>query len=297
MTSTNLVRLAALVFTAVTLVVIGDTAGKLLTSGGVDPLIVAWSRFVFAALFLLPFSGLSRKECVGFTDWRVLVRACFIACGISCILTALRSEPLANVFGAFFVGPVVSYILAILFLGEQPSRSRSLLLAFGFVGVMLVVKPGFGVSFGMLFALAAGGFYGAYLTMTRAVAGSYRPRFLLISQLLVGSVLLAPLGISAQLPQLNMPVVALILLSAFGSALGNYLLVVANRRAEASLISPLVYSQLISATVLGVLVFAQWPDGLTLLGLLMITLSGLGSLVMYQRALKTLSSATTADRI
>lgn len=296
MTTGKLFSLAGLVFTAVTFVVIGDTAGKLLTGSGVDPLIVAWSRFVLAAIFLLPFSGLSRSDLSSFTDWRVLLRACFITCGISCILTALRTEPIANVFGAFFVGPVVSYVLAILFLGEKPSRSRGLLLAFGFVGVMFVVKPGFGISIGMLFALAAGGCYGAYLTMTRAVAGSYRSRFLLISQLLVGSVLLTPLGISAELPHLELSVLFLIVLSALGSALGNYLLVVANQQAEASLISPLVYSQLISATAFGVLVFDDWPDAFTVIGLLMITLSGVGSLINYQRTRPNLSSTLTPDK-
>jgi drug/metabolite transporter (DMT)-like permease len=282
--STNLVALSGLVFTAVTCVVIGDTAGKLLTGNGVDPLIVAWSRFLIAAIVILPFSGLTLSELRHFRDWRVLFRGALIACGISCILTALRTEPIANVFGAFFIGPVVSYVLAILFLNEKPSPSRSVMLGIGFAGVMFVVKPGFGVSFGMVFALAAGACYGAYLTMTRAVAGVFRPRFLLISQLLVGSVLLAPPGLLAQFPVLDLTGSALILVSAGGSALGNYLLVVANRRAEASLISPLVYSQLISATVLGILVFNDWPDVYTLLGLVLIALSGVGSLIMYQRA-------------
>lgn len=284
MTSTNLVGLAALVFAAVTFVVVGDTAGKILTSGGVDPVIVAWSRFVLAALFLLPFSGLKLSEMRHFKDWRVVIRGCFIAGGIFCILTALRTEPIANVFGAFFIGPVVSYVLAILFLGETPSRSRGLLLTLGFMGVMFVVKPGFDFSLGMAFALAAGGCYGAYLTMTRAVAGSYRPGFLLISQLIVGSVLLTPPGVLAEIPTLDLSIILLILLSAFGSALGNYLLVVSNQRAEASLISPLVYSQLISATVLGIVVFGDWPDAFTLLGLTLIAVSGVGSLIIYQRS-------------
>ncbi|MCV6595434.1 MAG: DMT family transporter [Silicimonas sp.] len=284
MTTGAMIRLALLVFTAVTCVVLGDTAGKILTGGGVDPVIVAWSRFVLAAAVLLPFSGLTRGELGQFRDWRVLLRGALIACGIFCILTALRSEPIANVFGAFFIGPVVSYGLAILFLGERPSASRGVLLALGFVGVMLVVKPGFGISPGMIFALGAGSCYGAYLTMTRAVAGAYRPRFLLISQLLVGSVLLTPPGLSAEIPAFDAAVVALILLSAVGSALGNFLLVVANRTAEASLISPLVYSQLISATVLGILVFGDWPDALTLAGLGLIACSGVGSLILYQKA-------------
>ena len=70
----------------------------------------------------------------------------------------------------------------------------------------------------------------------------------------------------------------LVALSAGASACGNFMLVIANRTAEASLIAPLVYSQLISATVLGVLVFGDWPDGWSLLGLALIALSGIGSL-------------------
>ncbi|MCV6595433.1 MAG: DMT family transporter [Silicimonas sp.] len=283
MTTPNLWGLFALVFAAVTCMVVGDTAGKILTAGGVDPVIVAWSRFVLAAAVLGPLSGLSRRDIRHFADWRVLLRAGFIAAGICFILMAHRTDPMANVFGAFSIGPVVAYGLAILFLGERPTRDRGLLLALGFVGVMLVVKPGFGLTQGMVFALAAGGCHGAYLAMTRALAGTCRPRFLLLSQLVVGAVLLTPPGLSVEFPALNGALVALILLGAFGSALGTYLLVVASRRAEASLISPLIYSQLISATVLGIVVFGDWPDGLTLAGLVLIVISGIGSLVFYRR--------------
>ncbi|NNE86869.1 MAG: DMT family transporter [Silicimonas sp.] len=272
-----------MVFVATTCVVIGDTAGKLLTQQGVAPVFIAWTRFALAAALLLPFSGLSLKELPGLADWRVLLRAAFIASGIFLILTALKTEPIANVFGAFFVGPIVSYVLAVIFLGETPSRSRGLLLIVGFAGVLLVVKPGFGATLGMGFAVAAGMCYGAYLAMTRTVAGDYRPRFLLMSQLLVGAVLLAPFGVSAGIPRLDGYLWALILISALGSALGNYLLVSANKIAEASLIAPLVYSQLISATVLGVIVFGDWPDAVALIGLLLVLLSGFGSLVAHRR--------------
>ena len=285
----DLMRLIGLVFAAVSLVVLGDTAGKLLTSGGVDPFLVAWSRFALAALALLPFSGLRRAELPDLLDRRVLIRGLFIACGISSILTALKTEPIANVFGAFFIGPVVSYVLAVLFLRERPSALRGLLLGLGFLGVMLVVKPGFGATPGIGFALLAGTFYGAYLVMTRVVAGDFRPRFLLISQLLIGTVALAPLAAMAEVPPVDLRLSFLVLLSAAGSAVGNFLLVLANRRAEASLIAPLVYSQLISATVLGVLVFGDWPDAWSLIGLAVIAASGIGSLVLQRpvRAVQT----------
>ena len=286
MRGTELAGLILLVFSAVTFVVIGDTAGKLMTSNGVDPFLVAWSRFGLAALVLLPFSGLSRAELPRLLNWRVVLRGFFIAGGVSCILTALKTEPLANVFGAFFIGPVVSYLLAIVFLKERPAPLRSLLLAVGFAGVMLVVKPGFGATAGMGFALAAGCFYGAFLMMTRMVAGAHRPRFLLISQLLVGSVLLTPLGLSADWPVFTPGLALLLVISAAGSAIGNYLLVTANRRAEASLIAPLVYSQLLSAMVLGGLVFGDWPDLWAFAGLVLIAASGVGSLVVSQRQLR-----------
>lgn len=286
MNSAHLLRLAGIVFVAVSCVVIGDTAGKLLTARGVDPFFIAWTRFALAAVVLLPFSGLALRELALLRDWRVLLRGAFIAAGISCILTALRTEPIANVFGAFFVGPIVSYVLAVVFLGETPSRGRSLLLALGFVGVLLVVKPGFGASAGMGFALAAGGCYGAYLMMTRVVAGVYRPRFLLMSQLIVGSVLLTPLGLGVEVPDLGLPVLALIGLSALGSACGNFLLVVASKTAEASLIAPLVYSQLFSATVAGLLVFGDWPDAFALAGLLLIAVSGFGSLFIHHKQVR-----------
>jgi drug/metabolite transporter (DMT)-like permease len=283
MHSSSLLRLAGVVFAAVTFVVIGDTAGKLLTARGVDPFFIAWTRFALAAAVLLPFSGLTLRELPNLRDWRVLVRGTFITIGICCILTALRTEPIANVFGAFFVGPIVSYVLATLFMGEKPSRSRSMLLALGFLGVLLVVKPGFGASTGMVFALAAGGCYGAYLAMTRTVAGLYRPRFLLMSQLIVGSILLTPFGLTVSFPDFGLPIVVFIIASALSSALGNFLLVVASKSAEASLVAPLVYSQLFSATVAGLLVFEELPDGYAMLGLMLIAISGFGSLFIHHK--------------
>ncbi|MBV6632057.1 MAG: DMT family transporter [Alphaproteobacteria bacterium] len=284
--SLNLLRLITIVFTAVTLIVIGDTAGKLLGQAGVEPFVVAWSRFAIGVLLVLPFCGLTRADLPSFKDWRVVFRGALITAAICCILTALTTEPIANVFGAFFIGPVISYILAILFLGERPSGRRSVMLAVGFLGVMLVVKPGFGASIGMVFALAAGCLHGTYLVMTRVTATSIRPRFLLFSQLAIGAVVLTPIGVSLPMP---FPVLEpdwylawLIVLSALGSALGNYMLVIANKQAEASLIAPLIYTKLISATVLGIIVFGDWPDLIALAGLILILTSGIGSLFFSQ---------------
>ena len=58
----NLFKLALVTFVAVTLVVFGDTAGKLLTAQGVAPGLVAWSRFALAAVLLFPFVRVRKSD-------------------------------------------------------------------------------------------------------------------------------------------------------------------------------------------------------------------------------------------
>ena len=273
-----MIRSILTIFAALCLIVAGDTAGKYLTGLGFAPVFVAWMRFLIGALILLPISGLRFAEISALLHWKILLRGGLIVAGITCILTALKAAPIADVSGAFFVGPIVAYVLSVVLLKEKVTAWRSLLLLVGFVGVLLVVRPGFG-GFGLLFALAAGGFHGAYLVATRWLADAYRARFLLISQLLLGAVVLAPFGLGVPSPTIGITAFWLIGVSALGSAAGNYFLVIASRTTPASLMAPLIYTQLIAATAAGFLVFGDFPDMITLFGLVLILSSGLLSFV------------------
>ena len=258
------------------LIVGGDAAATVLTGAGFPQVFVAWTRFALAAVLLLPFVGLARVDLSHFRDWRLYLRAALIVGGIVSILTALKTEPMANVFGGFFVGPVVSYFLSALLLGERITPLRTALLLGSFAGVLLVVRPGFGMTPGMAFAILAGCFHGSYLVTTRWLAGSFRPRFLLFSQLLIGALLLSPFALSPT-PAVTLPLFALITVSALGSAGGNLLLVLVNRTTPAGVIAPLIYSQLLAAMVVGWAVFGQWPDALSLVGLVIIMAGGVSS--------------------
>lgn len=282
-TQHSLWSVAGIMLLSMTLIVGGDTAAKVLSQDDVSPIFVAWTRFALAAVLLLPFSGLARSDIRALRDYRVWLRAVLIMAGICCILTALRTEPVANAFGAFFIGPVVAYCLAALLLGERITPARTALLALSFAGVLLVVKPGFGATVGMGFAVLAGVFHGGYVVTTRWVAADYRPRLLLISQLVMGAFILAPLGLSTAPDSLSAAGWVLVTLSALGSASGNLLLVTLSKTTPSSVIAPLIYLQLLSATAFGYFVFSEWPDGLSLLGLLVITAAGLGSLALSRR--------------
>lgn len=284
MTNNASFKAAVIMITGMLFIPLGDTAGKLLATGhDVSPIFIAWSRFAFGAVIvLIAFAGRGFQWSI-FGDWRVWIRAALVASAIPCIMTALKTEPIANVFGAFFVGPLIAFILSAVMLRERVTVARFILILLGFVGVLLVVQPGASLSPGLLYAVAAGAFYGCFLVASRWLAGRYRPRTLLLSQLIIAALLTAPAGLAGA-PQVTWAVSGLVLWSATASAIGNLLLVIASRMADASRLAPLVYTQLISATLLGFAVFGDVPDIITTAGLALIFTAGLAGYLIGGRS-------------
>lgn len=276
----TVLRALPLMLLAMALIPAGDTAGKLLGEAGVSPAFTAWSRFALGAVMILPFV-LHLTPARLLFDWRIWFRGLLLATAILSILTALRTEPIANVFGAFFVGPLLAYVLSAWLLREGFSRLRMLLLVIGFLGVLLVVRPGFGMTAGLGYAVLAGVFYGGFLTASRWLSDLAQPGVLLLSQLVVGTVALAPFGLWA-VPSPSGGIAALTLASALGSMLGNLCLILALRIAPASRLAPFVYTKLIAATALGRAVFGSFPDALTLVGLAVLLISGLATLLLRE---------------
>ncbi len=268
-------RAVALMFVAMSCIPAGDAAAKVLTSQvGLAPVFVAWARFAVGTLLVLPFVPLTALPLLG--DWRVWGRAALMAAGIVSIQFALATAPIASVFAAFFVGPIVSYALSALVLGERVSRWRTVLMAVGFGGVLLVVRPGLDAAPGLGFAVLAGVFYGSFLTASKALAGIARPRALLLTQLVAGAVLLAP-GAAFAPSGVDAGTALLLLASGAFSMAGNLLLLMAYRIGTGTGIAPLVYFQLIAATGLGWWVFGDLPDAPTWAGLALIIVAGVAS--------------------
>lgn len=268
-------------FIAMSFIPMGDTAGKLLVAqNGVAPIYVGWTRFVVGTLLVLPF--VPRTTWSLLRDWRVWLRALLITGGITSILTALQTEPIANVFGAFFIGPILSFFLSSILLREPITKTQTVLLFVGFAGVLLVVKPGFGMTPGLAFAVLAGCFYGAFLTASKWLAQTARPRALLLTQLAISAVITLPFGVQA-IPPMTVEIAALTFASGLFSMLGNLILIIAYRMAPSTKLAPFVYFQLIAATALGWFVFHDLPDPLTFAGLALLVGSGFASLIRHQR--------------
>ena len=269
-----------LMLVAMSLIPLGDSAGKLLTTAhSASPGFVACLRFaVGAAMIAALLRG--RVDWRLWADGRLWLRAALIAGGIACILTALRTEALADVFGAFFVGPAVSWLLSVWLLRERASLGRLALVGLGFAGVLLVLRPGFGMAPGLLWAVAAGTLYGGYLTASRWVADAAPPMQLMMTQTGMGTLMLAPMLLGGGAPAPTPAALGLLAVSGLASATGNLLLVHAYRRTGASVLAPLVYTQLIAATGLGWAVFGQLPDAAAAAGLALLLASGLGTLLL-----------------
>lgn len=268
-------RAVLIMFVAMSLIPAGDSAGKLMTGQmAVAPVFVAWSRFALGTALILPFVAPGAWHL--FRDWRIWLRSAILAAGITSIQTALQTADVATVFAAFFVGPLFSYVLAVLFLREPVTWLRSALILLGFAGVLLVVRPGGEVEPGVGWAVVAGLCYGAFLTMSRWLTGVGTPIALIFSQLSISAVLLLPLGL-AQLPPITLPIAGLTLASALCSMLGNLLLLYAYRIAPATRVAPLVYFQLIAAVALGWTIFGDLPDAYTWAGLAVIIGAGIAS--------------------
>lgn len=268
-------RAILIMFLAMSLIPAGDSAGKLLTGTyGIAPVFVAWSRFFVGTLLVAPF--VPRSAWALLRNWRIWVRAATLAAGITCIQTALQLEEIATVFATFFIGPLLSYVLAVIFLREPVTPLRSALVVMGFIGVLIVVRPGMGASTGVLWALAAGSCYGAFLTMSRWLGPLGTPLAMTFTQLVIAALLLLPFGLM-HVPAFTGTVSALTLASALFSMLGNLLLLYAYKLAPATRIAPLVYFQLVAAVGLGWIIFGDLPDVWTWAGLAVILGAGLAS--------------------
>ena len=253
----------------------GDAASKLLSNNyGFHPYFIAWARFALGSMLVLPF--ISKNNLKVFRNPLAWVRGVLIAVGITAITVALSLENLTNVFAVFFVGPIISYILAVVFLKETVNFQRSILLVLGFCGILIIARPGFGFTLGLGFALLAGTAYGISLTLSRVAASQEGPKGLLVSQMVIAAVITTPMAL-LYWPTQNLETLGLIAVSGAFSMLGNLFLILAYARAPASRLAPFVYFQLIGALFLGWLIFDTWPDGWGMLGLGLLIISGFGS--------------------
>lgn len=263
-----------------------DATAKHLSVFIAVPLLV-WARYLVHFVIMLGAvaPSMGRQLIVTGRPWLMALRGMTLVAVTLFGQLALKSLPLAETTALIFVAPLLVALFAGPMLGEQVRLRTWLATVAGFAGVLLIARPGGSLAGpGVAFALAAALSYAAYQILTRKLTATEHPMRLLFYTALLGTL--------AMLPALPLywdghwPTTAqgllIISLGVYGGV-GHFLLIRAFHETPASLLAPLVYSQLVWATLLGWLVFGQFPDLLAMVGMLIIGASGL-SLAIRRRA-------------
>jgi S-adenosylmethionine uptake transporter len=244
---------------------------------------IAWSRFFFQSLFLLPFA-LRLKAHWRNTPWQYhAARGFFIATATLFFFTSLIRLPVADALAIFFVEPLILTALSPFFLGEKIGWRRITAVATGFLGALLIIKPSTEVfGYYALLPLAASICFAFYLILTRKLALQTDPVIIQFFTGLAGMLLLAivlAVGTTAEIQILsftwpsNSQWWLLAVLGAIGCT-AHLLVVYAFSLADASLLAPLQYFEILGATILGWYIFSDIPALSTWLGIIIIVASG-----------------------
>jgi drug/metabolite transporter (DMT)-like permease len=254
-----------------------DAMAKYL-GGHLDTLQVVGMRFVTAFLLALTVSnpltrpGLLRTSRPGLQ----IIRALLMLATTIFNFLAFRYLQLDEALAILFSTPFLVAIMAGPLLGEWVGWRRWTAIGVGFFGVLVVIRPGLGgVQWAALLSVSAAIFYAGYSITTRMIMRHDSGETTLFYANFIGVLIMLPvLPFVWTAPPSLFDFALLLAVGGFGS-LGHYLLILAHHRAPASVLSPFMYTQLVWATVLGYLVFANVPSRWTLIGAGTVIASGL----------------------
>lgn len=271
-------RAAMLILAATVVFSAMDGVSKFLT-GSVPPVEVAFGRYVFYLLFLSPLllkggGGTLRTVLKPKRPVLQVVRGGLMLASALFFITALADTPLAAATAIFFVCPMIQTALAIPLLGEKVGPRRWIAVGAGFVGMLIVVRPGGDpIGWGAVLAL------GSAVSWAGAVIASRRigtDDGALVTSFWTGFVGLVGAGVAVPFVWVSPSGGDVVLMAAMGAfaVAGHVLAVKAYALGEASTLAPFTYAQIVWAGVIGLAVFGHVPTATTLLGSAVIVGSG-----------------------
>ncbi len=259
-----------------------DASGKWVMAAGVPLMIVGWMRYTIHLILVLSIT-------VPFQGWKIvwsqqpkmqIMRGISMLGGTLLFFTTLSYMPQAEASAIVFLAPLIVLLLAPWLLNEATQLSRWIAAGSAFIGILIIIRPTgglppLGITFGLLTACC----FAIQFIATRLVAKDNPFTSLIwggaIGMACLTVVLLLNLVYTwSILSALSLSHWLLMILMGVLGALGHFLQIGAYRYATASVLAPFIYLQIISATILGWLIWGHFPDPLTWLGIAIVCLSG-----------------------
>ncbi len=251
-----------------------------------DPTQVVWARYFFHMVlmtaFLAPSQGMKlvRTEKLGLQIFRSML----LLGATLCFFTALKYIPLADAGAMGSTSPLFVTVFSVLLLKEKVSFRRWTAVGIGFVGALIILRPGMSaVHPAMFLVLGMSVFYASYQIATRKLAGVDSALTTLFYTALVGTIVMtAVVPFFWTAPSMEgwfmLAVVGLI------GGVSHFIIIKALSFTSASTAAPFSYTQLIWTAIFGYIIFGDLPDNYTILGALIIVASGL--YILYRERIK-----------
>lgn len=271
-----------------------DTSVKFV-GASISAVTALWIRYLFqtvaTAVTVVPVRGRSA--------WRTahprfqVLRGLLLLGSSTLGFFSLRHMPVGEFTAIVMITPLVITLIAAVFLKEQVSTTRWLLVAGGFIGVLMIIRPGDDVfSWASLLPLALVGSNAWFQVLTSRMARTEDP---LTMHLYTGCICLAATSVLVPLswtPPGDATVWMALCVMGIMGAVGHFLLIVAYKHAHASTITPFLYAQIAFAMIGGWVVFGHVPDSWSIGGMLLVACCGAGGAWLTARESRISLQAT-----
>jgi Predicted permeases len=233
---------------------------------------ITWARYFFTVVFTLPIMFFFFRENLVWTDKPKLqfIRGLILLTANICFFYAISVISLAKALTLAFVAPLIVTAFSPIFLGERVGFRRWSAVIIGFIGSLVVIRPGFvEINLASIAALGTGIMYGFYLIITRKLSTSDNPLLTLLLTGVVGAVIISCVmpfvWIKPTINQWSM-------MAAIGifACVGHLFLILSLKYADASKLAPFSYFEIITNIIIGYYFFSDFPDNWTFLGLFII---------------------------
>ena len=266
----------ALILASTIFLGISDVTAKYL-SATLPSIEIAWIRFVVFAVIMTP-AMMPGSPLFAMQTNRLslqMMRGVTVLASSLFFISGLRFLPIAEASATGFVAPLLVTALSIVFLNEKVGMRRWVATGVGLIGVIIILRPGTGAFHpAAFFPLVSALAWACTLIMTRMMSGTERAITTMAYSSIVGLLIL-----SALVPFVWVTPtwhdIAFGIFIGVASTAGQWIVVLAFRYADASVLAPFSYTQLLWVSVLGFLIFGEVPDVYTVTGAAFIVASGL----------------------
>ncbi len=246
-------------------------------SSTIPVLQITWSRYFFTVIIVLPIMLIFFRKNFKWTEKPKLqfIRGLLLFCANILFFYSISVISLAKALTLAFIAPLIVTILSPILLGEKVGFRRWAAVITGFIGSLIVIRPGFvEVNLASIAALGTGVLYAFYLIVTRKLHNSDHPLLTLLLTGVVGAIIGSMIMPSVWVQPTIYEWYMMFALGFFAS-LGHLFLILSLKYADASKLAPFGYFEIITNIIIGYYFFNHFPDNWTFLGLFVIISSGI----------------------